>query len=669
MIAHLEPLRSPLVTTENRHGFSQSDLDRMRFVEAADLSPDGRLAVYAQFSTDPEAERDHSALWLVDVEGPADAAGGAGRRLTAGTGKDSAPAFSPDGTEVAFLSDRSGKSQIHVISVHGGEARQVTSLEQGVGGPPVWSPDGAKLAFSAGPQREPRDPSRPYRITRAVYRFDGLGYIDDVKQDVWVVPSAGGEARALTGDERMNTNPVWAPDGRRLVYTAGFEPGETEFWPRVRIVDLEGAVRDLNHPPGLIVAADFAPDGRLAILYGRRHDRPIGSKAELYISDPDLSTFTCRTESLEGQAGGGFQGDTPEAPQLPRVRFLSDGRAVLPVQRGGSAPLFAISLSGPEAFEQLTPAGRQDAALATAGARILFKSTDFDEPGDLYLWDAAGTERVRRLTCLNAEVLAGVALPRVHEIAARGADGVPVEGWFLEPVEGTAPHPSVLYIHGGPHGAFGHDFHADMQLLAGAGFGVILANHRASTGYGDEFGTKVIGDWGNHDYRDLMAAVDRAVEMGLADPDRLGVCGLSGGGNLSCWIVGQTNRFKAAVPENPVTNFVSMYGVQDLGTWFGRAETGGLPHEIPEIYARMSPITYAHRCTTPTLLVQSESDMRCPPEQSEQFYAALTVAGCPVEMVRLPGVPHAGAILGPLPIRRAQNEALVEWMQRWILTT
>ena len=224
----------------------------------------------------------------------------------------------------------------------------------------------------------------------------------------------------------------------------------------------------------------------------------------------------------------------------------------------------------------------------------------------------------------------------------------------------------MLYIHGGPHGAFGHDFHADMQLLAGAGYGVILANHRASTGYGDAFGTKIRGDWGNHDYHDLMAAVDRAVEMGLADPDRLGVCGLSGGGNLSCWIVGQTSRFKAAVPENPVTNFVSMYGVGDLGAWFVTAEAGGAPREVPDVYARMSPITYAHRCTTPTLLVQCESDMRCPPEQSEQFYAALTAAGVPVEMLRLPGVPHGGAILGPLPIRRAQNEALVEWMLRWV---
>ncbi len=649
------------MTTGNRHGFNQDDLDRMRFIEAADLSPDGRLAVYAQFTTDPQAERDHCALWLIEVES------GESRRLTAGTGKDTWPAFSPDGKEVAFVSDRTGKNQIHVIAVDGGEARPLTALEQGVTTPPLWSPDGRLIAFTAGPQSEPRDRSKPYRITRAVYRFDMLGYIDDVKQDLWVVPAAGGEARQITNDARMNTNPRWTPDSRALVYTGGFEPAESTFWPRARLVDLEGTVRDLPHRRGSLIALDFAPDGRLALLVGMHADRPVGSKSELYISDPDLTTFTPRTQTLEGQVGGVFQGDTPPAPLLPRIRFLSDGRAVLSVQRGGSAPLFGISLSGPDAFEQLTPDGEEDVPLASTGRRVLFAGSDFDRPRDLYLWDGdAGEGQVRRLTTLNDDVLAGVTLPRVHEIAARGADGESVQGWFLEPAEVSAPHPAVLYIHGGPHGAFGHDFHLDMQLLAGAGFGVILANHRASTGYGDAFATKIRGDWGNHDYRDLMAAVDRAVEMGLADPDRLGVCGLSGGGNLSCWIVGQTNRFKAAVPENPVTNFVSMFGVQDLGLWFAVAEAGGAPHEVPEIYARISPITYAHRCTTPTLLVQCESDMRCPPEQSEQFYAALTLAGCPVEMLRLPGVPHGGAIFGPPPIRRAQNEALVEWMRRWI---
>jgi dipeptidyl aminopeptidase/acylaminoacyl peptidase len=151
------------------------------------------------------------------------------------------------------------------------------------------------------------------------------------------------------------------------------------------------------------------------------------------------------------------------------------------------------------------------------------------------------------------------------------------------------------------------------------------------------------------------------------DESRLGVCGLSGGGNLSCWIVGHSDRFQAAVPENPVTNWLSFYGVSDIGPWFAVEELGGKPHEIPEVYARCSPITYAHRCTTPTLLIQGEADWRCPAEQSEQFYAVLKANGCPVEMVRLPASPHAGSIVGDKAIRQAQNEALLSWMNRWVM--
>ncbi|MBZ0277566.1 MAG: prolyl oligopeptidase family serine peptidase, partial [Anaerolineae bacterium] len=223
------------------------------------------------------------------------------------------------------------------------------------------------------------------------------------------------------------------------------------------------------------------------------------------------------------------------------------------------------------------------------------------------------------------------------------------------------------YIHGGPHSAYGHMYSFDFQMLNGAGYGVLIVNHRASMGYGDAFSTAIRGDWGNLDYHDLMTGVDTAIAQGLADADKLGVCGISGGGNLSCWIVGQTQRFKAAIPENPVTNWLSMYGVSDLGVWISVEELGGHPHEVPERYVKCSPITYAHRCTTPTLLVQGEHDFRCPAEQSEQFYTVLRANGCPVEMLRLPNSPHAGSIGGPPPLRRAQNEAMLEWFNRYIL--
>ncbi|RME63028.1 MAG: S9 family peptidase, partial [Caldilineae bacterium] len=303
--------------------------------------------------------------------------------------------------------------------------------------------------------------------------------------------------------------------------------------------------------------------------------------------------------------------------------------------------------------------------VALRGERLLFTAHDINHTPDLFLFDLA-TGQERQITHLNQEMLSQRALPEVVHLTFPGEDGVQVEGWVLVPPTGAAPYPGFLYIHGGPHGAFGNAFHWDFQMLAGAGYGVLIINHRASTGYGDDFATAIHGDWGHLDYTDLMAGLDHAIEQGLLDPDRLAVGGLSGGGNLTCWIVGHTNRFKAAIPENPVTNWVSFYGVSDIGPWFAVRELGGHPHEIPDVYRRCSPITYAHRCTTPTLLVQGEADWRCPAEQSEQFYTVLRANGCPVEMLRLPGSPHGGAIVGRPEVRRAQNEALLEWVGRFV---
>lgn len=243
-----------------------------------------------------------------------------------------------------------------------------------------------------------------------------------------------------------------------------------------------------------------------------------------------------------------------------------------------------------------------------------------------------------------------------------------VEGWLMKSAAGAAPYPTIMYIHGGPHSAFGHIFQFDYLMLAGAGYAVLFINQRAATGYGDAFATAIKGDWGNLDYKDLLAGLDDAIARGLVDGDRLGCCGLSGGGNLSCWIVGQTDRFKAAVPENPVTNWVSFYGVSDIGPIFSVDELGGTPHEIPEVYVRCSPITYAHRCKTPTLLVQGENDYRCPAEQSEQFYTVLKANGCITEMVRLPGSPHGGSKTGapPHPPRSKRGAAgMDEHVRSW----
>ena len=383
--------------------------------------------------------------------------------------------------------------------------------------------------------------------------------------------------------------------------------------------------------------------------------------------DIAAGTVDCRTSGLDVGVGGRLSLDMPVGTLGSGNVAIADdgGSAFATVQRGGTNHIYRIALSGAESWQPVTAGESAAYLLDMVGQQLLFAQTSMNAPPELHL-KRLDKDASQQLTALNEAHLAGIDLPSWSHLLWKSVDDVEVEGWYLQPPTGEAPHPTILYIHGGPHAAYGCGFHFDFQMLAGAGYGVLFLNHRASTGYGDAFSTAIKGDWGNLDYQDLMSGVDHAIALGLADADRLGVCGTSGGGNLSCWIIGQTDRFKAAIPQNPVTNWRSFYGTSDIGIYFGVEQMGGHPHEIPEVYERCSPLTYAHRCVTPTLLVQSELDYRCPAEQSEQFYTVLKAVGCTVEMLRQPGGYHGASISGAVNLRRAHNDAMLEWFARYV---
>jgi dipeptidyl aminopeptidase/acylaminoacyl peptidase len=645
------------------------DLFRLRFVVAADLSPDGSRVVFAQTRIAPGEKEDddeieHADLHLLEVES------GEVRRLTFNDSTNTAPAISPDGSSVAFMSTRTEKPQLWLLPLDGGEPRKLTDLAQGVGGGPVWSPDGSKIAFTAGPQEEPRKPERPYRIDRTVWRFDEIGVIDDAVQDVYVIDAADhtAEPRRLTDDRFINSQPKWSADGQSLVYVASHDPESHELMSRLRRVDLEGEVTDLTEPDGLVAAHAPLSDGRVVYVLDFELDKVIGSRAPLYVLDPATETRVRRGKDIEGHIEGGIQGDNPGSRLSAGQLLLTDGDrgAVVSVQTGGEIALVSVALEGDESHTVVADGPRVCTPVAARGRKLLFGAFGFTEPGDLYLADL-DTGEEHRLTRLNDDVLSELALPTVVPLSFSSIDGAPVEGWFLQPAEADGPLPTVLNIHGGPHAGWGAHFNFDNLMFTGAGYGVLLVNHRASTGYGDAFATAIRGDWGNLDYADLMAGVDHAIEEDLADTDRLGVCGISGGGNLTGWIIGHTDRFKAACPENPVFNWFSMYGTSDVGADFSVRELGGTPYDAEDVYRRCSPITYADRCTTPTLFLQHESDNRCPPEQTEQFFTVLRVNGVPAEMLRFPNTSHSGSVRGPIGHRRAQNEALLDWMNRYVL--
>lgn len=642
----------------------QDDLFKLKFLQGAVLSPDASQVAYIVAHHDADDDKDLHTLHLLDV------ASGTHKQMTAGKETLGGLAYTPDGGKIGFMSDRAGKPQLFALAVDGGEAQQLTELEQGVRSGPIWSPDGEQVAFMAGlTEAQMPDLKEPYRVTRNVYRFDSMGMIDAAVQHLYVMPASGGEPRQLTHEATITAYAHWSPDSSRILYGEAMRP---DTWmgasPLVRIVEVaSGEITPHLDDWGLVGAARWHSNGEALVFMGTPDGKPIGSKNDLYVLSLANGAIENRTAGLLYGVGGGLQPDMPAAGLFASAAFLvKDDAAYAKVQQGGTVQIYRVALAGDEAFAPVLAGDFGRYLLDIQQDGILTANVDFNSPPNLYLAKTDGRDEYQ-LTRINDDFLQTLDLPEVERLVWPGVDGVEVEGWFMKPPGASAPYPTVLYIHGGPHGAFGHMFSFDFQMLAGAGYGVLAINHRASTGYGDDFSTAIKGDWGNLDYQDLMTGVDYAIEQGLADADKLGVCGLSGGGNLSCWIVGQTQRFKAAVPENPVTNWVSFYGVSDIGVYFAVEELGGHPHEIPEIYAKCSPITYAHRCTTPTLLVQGENDYRCPAEQSEQFYNVLRANGCTVEMLRLPGSPHAGAITGRPSLRREQNKALLGWMDRYVL--
>lgn len=641
------------------------DLFALRFLNGGALSPDGAQVVYYASKIDAKADKEFSTLYLLDI------GTGESRQLTTGLAVDKSARWSPDGRSIAFVSDRDGLPQLYLLPVDGGEARQLTHFRRGIGGGFAWSPAGGKIAFSAKADADAPDISKePYRVKRTVYRFDAIGYLDIEVQDIYVLDLENMEIARLTDDPSNNSNPRWSPDGSKILYDLTMrEDSARVMAPDLRTVDVAGARADLLTGWAAMACANYTPDGSRIVFVGQPDDgAPIGSKSDLYVLDLATGDLDCRTPTLDVGVGGRLTMDMPIAGLSKwNVMVADDGQSALAtVQSGGTNHIYRVALHGAEKWEAVTAGDCAVFPLDLRGARLLYARTSLNMPPELELADLVDG-RTRELTRLNHTRLDAISLPQTEHLLWQSVDEQTVEGWYMKPPQGEAPYPTILYIHGGPHAAFGYGFHFDFQMLVGAGYGVLFLNHRASTGYGDGFSTAIKGDWGNLDYQDLMTGVDHAIDRGLADGERLGVCGTSGGGNLTCWIIGQTARFKAAIPQNPVTNWRSFYGTSDIGIYFAVEQMGGHPHEIPAVYERCSPITYAHRCLTPTLLVQSELDWRCPAEQSEQFYNALKANGCAVEMLRQPGGSHGASINGAINLRRAHNDAMLDWFGPYVL--
>ena len=610
----------------------------------ASLSPDGARLLLTTTHIPLGSESTVEQLCVVDV------ATGDEAPLAGAVDGDHSAVWSPDGSRIAFITHRNGVAQVAV----GAELFDIPGF---IVGPPVWSPDGSTLVLACR-RGNVIDRTRPYRWTRPIAAFDATSDLEDPPQllllDVTGNGDGNGSTHWLTDDGWRWSTPRWAPTGDRIVAIASQDPSGSRGGQHLRVVTLEGGVTEAPVSGGRTVLGEWLPDGRLVALIGAPEADPVGSHAHLFVVDGDDVTELAVDDLL-----GDVYGDSPAelADSYAHLVIATDDSLIVRVGARGRMGISRVTLVD-GSVEVLIDGARAASPVGYANGRLVFTTQSAEAPAELAVLEG-GSER--RLTQLAPAQPVQVTRTVVQ------SDLGPLDSWFLAAAGNDGPLPGVLLIHGGPNFTYGEAFNIDAHALCAAGFGVLFTNPRGSTGYGDAFTDAALSDWTEGPASDLMLVLDAAIADGLVDPTRLGVTGNSYGGFMSAWLASTTTRFKAAVIENPVTDLSAMYGASDIGYNFLPANFGGPPYEHLERYAAQSPLWQAHRCTTPCLFVVGTEDKRCPSAQAWSMHRVLCGVGTPSEVLTLPGSPHEGSTYGPPICRLAHDEALVEWMTRWVL--
>ena len=628
------------------------------------LSPDGSQVAFTCSKVDWANMESPSQVMLMALPD------GEAVPFTAGP-KDSAPKFSPDGETLGFLrEDVKRCRQLWLIPTSGGEARQLSSMPGGVS-EFAWAPDSSALVFisDVDPDRpaddhDPKTDPRVRVVHRIKYQADTIGWRGDAHWHLFVIDAGGGGTRQLTDGDWDDLTPVWSPDGTRIAFISYRQDDrDLVLYSEAYVVAAAGGEPELwSQGLSTVAAIAWSPEGdRLAVIASDNEKIGAAWQGALFVLAPGQPPRRITPDAIKPVAGMAPVTPPPDFRWAPdgRILFIGDGR--------GESHLWEIR----ESTGELRQVAGGDAQFATAamdpdGARAVVIASTPSSAGDLHLVEAKSGS-MKQLTQYNSGYFQEHPMARMEKfVLTRG--GLEIECRLLFPpdFDSARRYPLVLDIHGGPHGVFYDAFNATQQVLATAGYLVLLVNPRGSSTYGVDFAKAVLRDWGGEDYLDIIDAVQEVSAREYVDSSRLGVHGYSYGGYMTSWIVGHDTRFGAAVAGAPCINLNSMYGTSDIGVSFGEQQWGGMRHEAEDAFHKRSPLTYASSVKTPVLLLHGEADHRCPIEQSEQYFVALKRLGKEVEFVRFPNCSHLFLRSGHPRMREEYLARTLAWFDRLV---
>lgn len=666
--------------SNNTRPITAEDLYSINLISDCQISPDGTHIAYTIQRVDKETEKKYTNIWIVPTDK------GSPKQFTFGDQSDIHPRWSPDSTMLAFISNRDDEEQpqIYIIPFSGGEARKLTDLK-GTIEAFEWSPDGRKLVFNfrkkdkEAIEREKDEKKKELGIvyrhyTRVFYKEDATGFLPKERFHIWTLDVDTGETTQLTDHDIYDElEPSWSPDSTHIVFTSNrsedpdLDPDAIDVY--VMPAKKGAKFKKIETPIGPKSTPRFSPDGKWISYFGNEGKGKNWKLTRVWAVPADGSKKAqCLTEDHDFNVASFTINDLPGSPAMMPPIWSKDSKKIyFQVAHHGNTVLKSVTLDK-EVKNIIDDTGVVGSFTFDDSQSLLgYFHGDMKDVGQIWVL-TLDTNTKKQLTHVNEDLFNSLNLGKVEEVWFKGAADNDLQGWIITPPDfkKSKKYPSILEIHGGPRVQYGNFFMHEFFYLAAKGYVVYFCNPRGGQGYGEEHSKSIWNQWGTVDYDDLMAWTDYMVDKEYIDKDAMGVTGGSYGGYMTNWIIGNTNRFKAAVTQRSVSNLTSMYGSSDFN-WAFQHEFGDQPPwEDLENYWNQSPIKYIGNAQTPTMVIHSEQDLRADREQGLQIFVALKKLGIDTELVLFPEEPHGLSRGGRTDRRIARLHHISRWFDKYL---